>query len=104
VPRRNDYSGDDYLLSGMGDVPAVLVDTCLPQQGGIQVLFDNRRLGYAMTEWLIKEGHSRIALLTYVGVVQHTPLTARFDGYRDALQDFGIAEDRALGGPLRHCP
>jgi GntR family transcriptional regulator of arabinose operon len=100
VPRRNDLLGSDYLGIGSLDVPVVLADTCLPQQGGIQVLFDNRRLGYAMTEWLIREGHSRIALLSYVGEVLHTPLAARFEGYRDALRDFSIVEDGALVGRI----
>jgi GntR family transcriptional regulator of arabinose operon len=98
VPRRREALSTDYLAAGVAEVPVVLADTGLPQYGGLQVLFDNRRLGYAMTEWLIKEGHSRIALLSYTGEVLHTPLTARLEGYRDALQDFNIAEDAALIG------
>lgn len=100
VPRRNEALANDYLGDWVSEVPLVLVDTGLPQHGGLQVLFDNRRLGYAMTEWLIKEGHSRIALLSYVGEVLHTPLTARFEGYRDALQDSHLAEDPALVGRI----
>lgn len=100
VPRRSEALENDYLRVWVSDVPLVLVDTGLPQHGGLQVLFDNRRLGYAMTEWLIKEGHSRIALLSYVGDVLHTPLTARFEGYRDALQDSHLAEDSTLIGRI----
>ncbi|MBC7806145.1 MAG: substrate-binding domain-containing protein [Akkermansiaceae bacterium] len=96
VPRRRETVVNDYLTSEVSEVPFVLADTGLPQHGGLQVLFDNRRLGYAMTEWLIKEGHSRIALLSYTGEVLHTPLAARFEGYRDALRDFGIVEDNNI--------
>ena len=88
VPRRLKEISSDYLLQNLG-VPYALVDTCLPAQGGIQVMFDNRQLGYAMTEWLIREGYSQIALITYTEEVMHTPLADRLAGYRDALSDFG---------------
>lgn len=96
VPRRIEETEDDYLRRGNLGVPFVLADTCLPAQGGVQVMFDNGRLGYAMTEWLIQQGHRRIALLTYVWEVMHTPLSDRFAGYREALRDFAGGEDEAL--------
>lgn len=98
VPRRREALANDYLSSQTPNIPFVLADTGIPQHGGLQVLFDNRRLGYAMTEWLIKEGHSRIALISYTGEVLHTPLADRFEGYRDALKDFGIIEDNSMVG------
>lgn len=100
VPRRTAEVATDYLLCGDLGVPVVLTDTCRAEHGRIQVLFDNRRLGYAMTEWLIHEGHRQIALMTYVDDVLHPPLKARFEGYQDAVRDFGIVGNPEMIGHI----
>jgi GntR family transcriptional regulator of arabinose operon len=96
VSRRDHEVADDYLRREEFGVPIVLIDTCAPEQGHAQVIFDNRRAGYAMTSWLIGRGHRRIGLLSYPEYLRHSPLAARLKGYQDALLDCGIAPDPAL--------
>jgi DNA-binding LacI/PurR family transcriptional regulator len=96
--RRDDAVAQDYLMSERLGVPLILVDTCLPEHGHTQVIFDNRRVGGAMTSWLIGRGHSRIGLISVTEHLRHAPLAARLEGYKDALHDHGIAFDPDLVG------
>jgi len=96
VPRRGAEAQRDYLRTEAPDIPLVLIDTCVPEQGHTQLIFDNRRAGYAMTHWLIGKGHSRIGLISYPEEIFHAPLAARLKGYRDALRDHGLPFDPAL--------
>lgn len=96
APRRDYEFASDYLRCEDLGVPLVLVDTCTPEQGHTQIIFDNRRAGYAMTCWLIGKGHRRIGLLSYTEHLRHPPLAARLRGYLDALQDQAITVDPAL--------
>ena len=86
----------DYLRHEDLGVPVVLVDTCTPEQGHTQVIFDNRRAGRQMTEWLIKRGHRRIGLIFIDEEVHHPSLEARLRGYREALRDHGLSGDDAV--------
>ena len=94
---RQGGSGEgDYLGREDLGVPVILLDTCTPAQGYTQIIFDNRRAGADMTRWLLARGHSRIGLILYREEVHHPTLEARFQGYRDALGDAGLAHDPAL--------
>lgn len=97
-PRREAQAAQDYLLQEDQGVPVVLLDTAMVEQGRTQVLFDNERLGYAMTTQLLQRGHQRIALLTYARSLLHGPLMARLNGYLDALTDHALPHDPALVG------
>ena len=96
IPRREDEARGDYLRTESLDIPLVLIDTCVTEQGHTQVIFDNRRLGWAMTNHLLGEGHRRIAHMTYVETILHGPLQARREGYEAALRDTGLALDPTL--------
>lgn len=96
VPRTAEEARCDHLLLAPPEVPLVLIDTCLPEQGSTQVVFDNRRAGHTMTHWLLNKGHRRIGLLSYDTDIQHGPLKARLQGYHDALREQSIAPDPAL--------
>lgn len=96
VPRRDFELASDYLRCEDLGVPLVLVDTCTPEQGHAQVIFDNWRAGYAMTCWLISKGYCRIGLLSHTEHLHHPPLAARLRGYLDALRDHAVALDPAL--------
>lgn len=96
IPRRTDEAQSDYLRTDSLDIPLVLIDTCVTEQGHTQVIFDNRRLGWAMTNHLLGEGHRRIAHLTYVEAILHGPLKARREGYEAALRDAGLPFDPVL--------
>lgn len=90
VARTNEEHRYDYLIHEQFDVPIVLIDVCTPEQGHTQVIFDNRRLGYAMTEWLIHQGHRRIGVLFQDENTRHGPLINRMRGYREALAHHNI--------------
>lgn len=96
VPRTQAELRSDYLTGGDLPVPIVLIDTPIPAQGHTQVVFDNRRVGYAMTMWLIGRGCRRIAMLGCGENVFHASLMDRQVGYRSALRDSGIAYDPEL--------
>lgn len=73
--------------------PFVLCDQRMQDIDVPSVVFDNHRAGYLAAQELIALGHRRIAYIGYnvVGLSG-----SRFDGYRDALGDAGIAIDRSL--------
>ena len=58
------------------------------------VYLDNEQGGYIATQCLIKHGHKRIAHIS--GPLQLPDSRARLQGYRQALQDAGIAFDERL--------
>src|SRR5262249_33073502 len=62
VPRVGEEAAGDYLFQEDLGVPIVLIDTCVPEQPYAQVIFDNRRAGYAMMKWLLGHGHRRIGI------------------------------------------
>jgi DNA-binding LacI/PurR family transcriptional regulator len=88
--RSNLTDPNDYLFQKDLGVPLVLVDTCFPEQGHAQVVFDNRRGSYQLAKWLLNQGRRRVALLTYANWRRHPALVARRRGYQDALGDFGL--------------
>ncbi|MCS6776280.1 MAG: LacI family DNA-binding transcriptional regulator [Chloroherpetonaceae bacterium] len=90
VARTDEEHRYDYLIYKQFDVPVILIDVCTPEQGHTQVIFDNRRLGYAMTEWLIQQGHRRIGILFQSENTRHGPLINRMRGYREALAHHNI--------------
>ncbi|HVK04126.1 MAG TPA: substrate-binding domain-containing protein [Armatimonadaceae bacterium] len=95
-PRLAEQAGEDYLRAERFSVPLVALDTCVPEQPLPQVVFDNVRAGYDAAEWLLGQGHERVALLTFADFVVHGPLRSRLRGYRDALADHGVPEDPGL--------
>jgi LacI family transcriptional regulator len=65
-----------------------------PQDGYPCVYVDDRDAAYAITEHLIQLGHQRIGFLW--GGREHRSSQERYQGYEDALKDYGIALDRKL--------
>lgn len=69
-------------------IPFVLVDRYFP---GIQcnyIALDNHKAAYNATQYLIDQGHSRIAFINYRTTFFH--LLERNRGYLDALKDNGL--------------
>lgn len=83
----------DYLPHEDFGVPLVLIDTCTREQGHTQVIFDNKRGGAQMTQWLLGLGRQRIGLVLYAESAHHPGLEARYAGYRSALREQGQAGD-----------
>lgn len=86
----------DYLRHEDLSVPVVLIDTCTPEQGRAQVIFDNKRAGAQMTRWLIEQGHRRIGVVFYSKEAHHPVLDARFRGYQEGLAEAGLIWDDDL--------
>ncbi len=90
----------DYLREEFREVPIVLVDTAYPEQERPQVVFDNYRAGYDMTNLLLHEGHRHIAFMDFARRMDdwmHYATRERYRGYQDALKAAGLApspEDR----------
>jgi LacI family transcriptional regulator len=63
-----------------------------PEDGYPCVYVDDRDAAYAITEHLIQLGHQRIGFLW--GGREHHSSPERYQGYEDALKDYGIALDR----------
>ena len=100
IPRVRRQMKSDYLNEEFTDTPVVLFDIAYPEQKRSQVIFDNYRAGYQMTEFLICEGHRRIACMDVTrpdGEYLQRSVHDRCEGYLDALSVHGLAaraEDR----------
>jgi len=90
VPRQREVVKADYLVASSLPVPVVLIDTCVPEQGHTQVVFNNRQAGYDVASWLLGKGCVRIGVLFYSEEMYHGPLAERLRGYRQAMTDYGI--------------
>jgi LacI family transcriptional regulator len=65
-----------------------------PKDGSPCVYVDDRDAAYAITEHLIQLGHTRIGFLW--GEPHHRSSPERYQGYADALKDYGIALNKKL--------
>ncbi len=79
----------DYLLKG--NMPFILVDRVLREQKTNYVSTDHYAGAYNATEYLIKLGHKRIAVLKGSGVL--FPDVMRYNGFADAMKDNNIKID-----------
>jgi LacI family transcriptional regulator len=86
--------GTERIQSGPEKVPVVFVDRPPDDLEADVVMIDNVATARTATEHLIAHGHRRIA---FVGnEVDRYPINARIDGYRQALEQHGLAFDPAL--------
>ncbi|MDN4594529.1 LacI family DNA-binding transcriptional regulator [Polycladomyces subterraneus] len=71
------------------NIPVVLLSTFSPEYPFPYIKVDDQQAAYDATEYLIKQGHRRIAL---IGGTKSDPLAGipRVEGYRQALQNYGI--------------
>ncbi|NKJ22779.1 LacI family DNA-binding transcriptional regulator [Dyella sp. SG609] len=71
-----------------------------PHDGSPCVYVDDRSAAYAITEHLIQLGHKRIGFLW--GEPHHRSSPERYQGYADALKDYGVVQDPKLVLPGRY--
>lgn len=83
VPRLR-LADDDLLADAATRLPTVVVASDIELPGADHVDIDNRQGGVEATEYLIAQGHRRIATIT--GPLDWPSARARLDGYRDALR------------------
>jgi LacI family transcriptional regulator len=69
-------------------VPIVLMDAKVPGLKADQVVGDNRKGGFELTEHLIKLGHTRIALVS--GRQDISTMRERQQGYKQALKHYQL--------------
>jgi len=70
------------------EIPKVFVDPKSPIPGARQVLIDNERGAFLATQHLIQNGHRRIGFIS--GDLERLSFRKRFEGFRKALQLYGI--------------
>lgn len=91
-------SEDTVLLGKLtaSGIPFVRVISAATDPGGDLpcVSIDDRDAAYATTEHLIRLGHTRIGFLW--GRKQFGSSTERYDGYQQALRDYGIKQSKHL--------
>ena len=72
----------------------VLVDPKVTMQNCSQVLIDNEQGGFLITQYLIERGHRHIGFMS--GDLARWSFKLRYDGYKKALNHYGIAFDESL--------
>jgi LacI family transcriptional regulator len=82
----------DFLVHH--NLPVVMIDRDLPNVDVDAVLTDNQLGGFLATRHLIELGHTRIACIS--GPSSITPGSERIVGYRNALEQAGLAYDEKL--------
>lgn len=96
VLRRLEEIRRDYLVREFGGFPVALVDLAFPEQGHMQVVFDNRRAGFEITRELLLRGHKRIGFMRDIRLQKALPLRSndeRYVGYLRAMREAGLDPD-----------
>lgn len=75
-------------------IPVVFFDRVPPHAESTAVVIDNFRAAYSITEHLIEQGCKRIMHLG--GNLSRNIYTERLEGYRQALRDYSLSEDKNL--------
>jgi LacI family transcriptional regulator len=75
-------------------VPLVLLEDTVKGRAKFAVLLDNKKAAYDATEYLLKKGCRKIALLSGPG--HRTYAAERISGYKLALEDFGVSFDKSI--------
>ncbi|MBA4496447.1 LacI family DNA-binding transcriptional regulator [Paenactinomyces guangxiensis] len=80
---------DYYRVLKAMNIPVILVSTFSLRYPFPYVKVDDKHAAYHATEYLIKQGHRKIAMIsgTEGDEIAGTP---RIEGYREALRDYGI--------------
>jgi len=76
------------------NVPVIFFDRVEQDSNNTVVIIDNAKCGYIATQHLISQGCRRIVHVT--SSLQRNVYSQRFQGYKDALYDNGIAFDEKL--------
>jgi LacI family transcriptional regulator len=81
------------------EVPFVLVDRNFPNILTNSILLDNYKASFDSTNYLIKQGHKKIAFMNYDTTMSH--LNERSRGYADALEQAGLEVSDKLMPAIR---
>ena len=73
-------------------VPMVVFDRHFDNIDSLSVMLEDRKGGYLATRYLLEKGHRKIGFIT--PTLDNSMVTKeRYNGYRDALAEFGVSED-----------
>lgn len=79
----------DELEHLCSELPTVVVGRELPSENHHCIFTDNIDGGYRATKLLLEHGHREIAIIR--GIEHHADAIDRFEGYKQALQEAGVA-------------
>lgn len=85
---------DHFMPFFERNIPVVFFDRVPDESQCIKVVIDNFKCGYDATEHLIKQGCKRIAHIT--ADLSRNVYNERFEGYKSALEEHGLAFDKNL--------
>lgn len=88
------FENAEWLSRVKIDVPVCLVDRDIEGMDCDRVLIDNVSGAYEATKLLIKNGHTRIGVIT--GPLDSTPGKERYNGYQKCLKEQGIPIEPVL--------
>src|SRR5699024_7974845 len=80
----------EQMIQSTKNSPIILLDRKIQDQMVTSILVDNYEGGFKATEYLINQGHRRIAYVS--GPQSSVDNQMRYKGYKDALQQQGIDE------------
>lgn len=81
---------NELLLDISHKIPVVLIDRKVPEVKVDTIAFNNIKGAYEAVRHLITLGHKQIAAFVAVPCKSISPRAERLEGYKQALQDFGI--------------
>jgi LacI family transcriptional regulator len=87
-------SSEEALRQFNKQVPLIIVGRNLPSLDNQCLLLDDFKGAYKATQYLIEQGHQRIAHIT--GILSHEDAVERRKGYEQALVDAGLEPDPEL--------
>lgn len=76
-------------------IPISLVNVSYDEENLVGIRIDNRKAAYDLTGYFLKKGYTRVGMIRAPLEDQYTGLE-RFEGYRQALHDFGVPYDDRL--------
>ena len=86
-------SADELAFIENSATPIIFVEAAIPDYACVHV--DNEKGGYMAAQHLIELGHQNIGIMTYLLGDEDgfSPMRARYDGFRNALNDAGLSFD-----------
>ena len=90
------FCDDDRILDYLDthQIRSVRISSLRSSDEGTFIRIDERQAAYELTQYLIKGGHKRIALIK--GAPTHTAANERVKGYLRALEEAGLAVDPSI--------
>ncbi|UCD28690.1 MAG: GntR family transcriptional regulator [Planctomycetota bacterium] len=88
VPVSDNENLEEMVRLKLADFPFVLVDRSIPGLKVDVVASDHEKGAYMATDYLLSQGHRKILMVGYT--IMSSSITARIQGYEQALIDHGL--------------